>query len=257
MINFAIRNKVNGRVITNETFEDGYDDYPDIPLLQGEVFMTIKSSSYNYPILVDPLEKFSDDEKKFAKKGLFQFVQKITKGWHTNPVPFGKDIYEVNPFIESDDEEYKEYSEDHRTWKEFLKDELPEYDIYTVNASVHDDVQFEICRLDESFDDFQEVDGLILMEKGAEMLPEYADLLTDWFNGYFSALILYVPNNEPSKQIHFLRYVYKLEDNYSSEKNVAKMLSAAFKCNEDKGIDLDSNNWEPVQIQKFTDLYKK
>ena len=248
MINFAIKNKVNGMVITNETFEDGYDDYPDIPLLQGEVFMAIKSFSDNYfPTLVDPLGKIGDDEKEYAKKDLFQFVETITKGWHTNPLPFGEDVDRNLPFSGPDDKEVKERLKDHRTWKEYLKDELPEYDIYTVYAFVHDDVQFEIRRLDESLDDFQKVDGLILMEKGAEMLPKYADLLTDWFNGYFSALILYLPDYDPT---HLLRYMYNSEDNYSYEKDVAKMLAAALKDNENMGIDPDPNNWKPAQVRK-------
>ena len=247
MINFAIKNKANGMAITSETVEDVC---PPAPLLQGEVLMAIKCFSHNYlPTLVDPLGKIDDDEKEYAKKDLFQFVETITKGWHTNPLPFGEDVDRNLPFSDPDDEEIKERLKDHRTWKKFLKDELPEYDIYTVYAFVHDDVQFEIRRLDESFDDFHEVDGLILMKKGAGMLPNYADLLSDWYNGYWNELWLYIPNDKFGDGEYCLGTLYNSEDNFSYEEDVAKMLAAALKGNEKMDIDPDPNNWKPAQVK--------
>lgn len=77
------------------------------------------------------------------------------------------------------------------------------------------------------------------MKKGAGMLPNYADLLSDWYNGYWNELWLYISNDKFGDGEYCLGTLYNLEDNFSYEEDVAKMLAAALKGNENMDIDPD------------------
>lgn len=88
MINFAIKNKKNGMVITSETVED---DVLEAPFLPGDSLMMINNFSRNYmPTLVDPSSKIKEQDKNFAKQDLFNFIQVVTGNDDLNPLPFGE-----------------------------------------------------------------------------------------------------------------------------------------------------------------------
>lgn len=243
MINFAIKNKKNGMVITSETVED---DVLEAPFLPGDALMMISSFSRNYmPTLVDPSSKIKEQDKNFAKQDLFNFIQVVTGNDDLNPLPFGEEI----PYSLSDyDEVFDKFSKDDRTWKEILEEELSEYNIYTVSAFEHDVVNFDIRKLDESFDDFQEIDGLILLEKQFQLEDNYEELLSDWYNGYATELDIYEPCEGNYEYQEFICQMYNSEDDFSYEKNVAKMVSKAVErnCSEFE-IDSNAEDWEACE----------
>lgn len=231
----AIKNKKNGMVITSSTCPDD-DGIMGAPLLPGKSFLMIRGFSGYSSTLEDFSWQLTDEEREYAKVDLFNFVQTVT----------GDDNIDPRPFNESFDEYDDINQEELQTWKEILKEKLPNYDIYTLDVYEHSAVAFYIRTLDESSEDFQKIDGLILLDKQHQLPKKYDEMLSDWWNGWYVQLDLYEPNDDGNYDfIDGIGTIFQSEDDFSYQGSVTKMLETAININlSDATFDPKPEDWE-------------
>lgn len=263
MIDFAIKNKLNGMVITSS---DSTDDsgLMEPPYAAGEAYLMIRGGRNLYPTLYDFDSQLTTEQIKEAKQSPFDFIRTIVLNNgvnedEINPLPFGEDCS-----MDIDDETYEKFEKDNRTWQQIINEILPQYQVYTLALFEHSDYRFSDCLLSMEHNDFDKIDGFILLNKSNKLLDNwtnlpdnYDDLLSDWFNGYYKDFNVYLPAEngkyEPAENIGM---IYNSEDNFSYKEDVAKMVEAAWYTNcSDIEIDRDASHWEKCEPSKHTITY--
>lgn len=256
MIDFAIKNKLNGMVITSS---DSTDDsgLMEPPYAAGEAYLMIRGGRNLYPTLYDFDSQLTAEQIKEAKQSPFDFIRTIALNNGVNedkinPLPFGEDCS-----MDIDDETYEKFENDDRTWQQIVSDILPQYHVYTLSLFEHSDYALSTYPLDEDKDDFRNIDGIILLNKSNDLPDNYDDLLSDWFNGYYKDFNVYLPAEngkyEPAENIGM---IYNSEDNFSYKEDVAKMVEAAWYTNcSGIEIDRDASHWEKCEPSKHTITY--
>lgn len=256
MIDFAIKNKLNGMVITSSDSTDD-DGLMEPPYAAGEAYLMIRGGRNLYPTLYDFNNQLTAEQIKEAKQSPFDFIRTIAlnngvKEDEINPLPFGEDYsMDINA------ETYEKFKNDDHTWYQIVSKILSQYHVYTLDLYEHSDYAFSTYSLDMGLNDFRNVDGIILLDKSNDLPDNYDDLLSDWFNGYYKDFNVYLPaENGKYKAAENIGMIYNSEDNFSYKEDVAKMVEAAWYTNcSDVEIDRDASHWEACKPSEHTVTY--